>query len=92
MPTSPRGGLSEAIALHEQVLADRMRLLASDHPDTLTSRGNLAYAYESAGRVAEAIALYEQNLTEAEQKLDSDHPYISIHRRNLLRLRRRQTL
>ena len=31
-------------------------MLGDDHPDTLTSRNNLAYAYESAGRLDEAIA------------------------------------
>jgi len=31
-------------------LADRERVLGTDHPDTLTSRDNLAGAYESAGR------------------------------------------
>ena len=33
-------------------------MLGADHPDTLTSRNNLAGAYESAGRLDEAIALY----------------------------------
>ena len=28
---------------------------AADHPDTLLSRNNLAYAYESVGRLREAI-------------------------------------
>ena len=31
--------------MSEQVLADRERILGPDHPDTLTSRSNLASAY-----------------------------------------------
>ena len=38
------GRTSEAITLHEQTLAARERTLGPDHPDTLTSRSNLANA------------------------------------------------
>ncbi|MFE7595548.1 tetratricopeptide repeat protein [Streptomyces sp. NPDC057494] len=31
--------------LYEQTLADRLRVLGEDHPDTLASRNNLAGAY-----------------------------------------------
>ena len=58
------GRAAEAIALHEQTLADRERVLGPDHPDTLTSRNNLADAYRAAGRAAEAIALHEQTLAD----------------------------
>ena len=44
------GRLEEAIGLLERTLADRERVLGADHPQTLASRNNLAYAYESAGR------------------------------------------
>jgi hypothetical protein len=37
-------------------------VLGPDHPDTLTSRNNLAYAYQSAGNLAEAIPLYHDTL------------------------------
>lgn len=43
--------------LLERNLADRGRLLGTDHPDTLSTRGNLAIAYRDAGRTAEATAL-----------------------------------
>jgi hypothetical protein len=49
------GRTAGAIALHEQNLADQERVLGSDHPDTLTTRGNLAAAYRAAGRTAEAV-------------------------------------
>ena len=43
--------------LHEQTLAAREHVLGPDHPDTLTSRNNLAVAYQAAGRLDEAIPL-----------------------------------
>jgi hypothetical protein len=42
------GRTAEAIALHERTLADFERVLGADHPDTLTSRSNLAEAYRAA--------------------------------------------
>ena len=35
--------------LYEQTPTDRQRILGTDHPQTLTSRGNLAVAYQAAG-------------------------------------------
>ncbi len=43
-------------------------------PEALTSRSNLAAAYQEAGRTAEAIALYEQTLAARERLLGPDHP------------------
>ena len=57
-----------------RTLADRERVLGAGHPDTLTSRNNLAYAYESAGRLEEAIPLYERTLADRERVLDAGHP------------------
>jgi hypothetical protein len=37
------------------------RLLGTDHPDTLTTRAQLAYAYRSVGRVSDAEALDAQS-------------------------------
>lgn len=44
------GPETEAVALEERVLADRERLLGSEHPDTLRALGSLAdcYLYMSA--------------------------------------------
>jgi Tetratricopeptide repeat len=44
------GRLDEAIPLFERTLADCERILGKHHPDTLTSRNNLAGAYEAAKR------------------------------------------
>ena len=52
------------IPLFEHNLADRERVLGDDHPETLISCGNLAYAYHSADRLEEAIALFERTLAD----------------------------
>ena len=44
----------------QQTLTDHIRVLGQDHPHTLASRNNLAYAYQEAGHLKEAITLYEQ--------------------------------
>ncbi|MGW0183153.1 tetratricopeptide repeat protein, partial [Nocardia sp. NPDC003345] len=63
-------GMSErAIVLFEHSLADFERVLGGEHPDTLTSRNNLAGAYRTVGRVAEAVTLHERNLADCERVL-----------------------
>jgi tetratricopeptide (TPR) repeat protein len=77
------GDLIRAIALPEQVLTYRQQILGDDHPDTLQSRNNLAYAYASAGRYGQAISLSEMNLTECLRVLGDDHPNTLISRNSL---------
>ncbi|WP_433720976.1 tetratricopeptide repeat protein [Actinoplanes sp. CA-051413] len=69
-----QGQVSAAVELFEQVLAGRQRVLGDNHPDTLTSRHNLAGAYQAAGRVAAAIELFEQARTDRQRVLGDDHP------------------
>jgi len=57
--------------------------LVADHPDTLISRNNLAFAYEMAGRTAEAITLYERTLADSERVLGLHHPTTNLVRENL---------
>ncbi|WP_433373653.1 tetratricopeptide repeat protein [Streptosporangium sp. CA-115845] len=57
-----------------QVLTEQERVLGTDHPDTLTSRHNLACTHDSAGRTREAIALYERSVADHERTLGADHP------------------
>ena len=78
------GLLDQAITLFEKNLADSERILGPDHPDTLTSRNNLASAYQNAGRL-EAIDLFEQNLTDTLRILGPDHPDTLTSRNNLAR-------
>ena len=77
------GRLNEAIALFEQVLSDRIRIVGDKHPDTLASRNNLAGAYLAANRPEESIALYEQVLTDRIGILSDDHPDTLASRNNL---------
>ncbi|MBP8919188.1 MAG: tetratricopeptide repeat protein, partial [Micropruina sp.] len=51
--------LGRAIPLYEQTLTDRQRILGSDHPNTLTSRNNLASALWQRGQQREAFILWE---------------------------------
>ena len=65
---------TQAIMIGEQNLAASERILGPDHPDTLTTRNNLAVAYRAAGRLDEAITLHEQNVAASERILGPDHP------------------
>ncbi|MEV8633802.1 tetratricopeptide repeat protein, partial [Streptosporangium sp. NPDC051023] len=60
----------------------RTRVLSADHPNILTSRNNLAGAYESAGDLERAIPLYEQTLTDAIRILGPTHPLTEVVRGN----------
>jgi tetratricopeptide (TPR) repeat protein/energy-coupling factor transporter ATP-binding protein EcfA2 len=58
-------------------------LLGPDHPDTLTSRNNLASAHQDAGDLGRAIPLYTQTLTDSERILGPNHPDTLTSRNNL---------
>jgi tetratricopeptide (TPR) repeat protein len=74
---------AQAIAVGESLVKDQERLLDPDHPDTLTTRNNLANAYRDAGRAAEAIPLHERTLADRERVLGPDHPDTLATRNNL---------
>jgi tetratricopeptide (TPR) repeat protein len=74
---------ARAIKHYQRALADTVRLLGEDHPDTLTTRGNLASAYASAGDLGRAIPLHEQTLADRERLLGEDHPDTLTSRNNL---------
>ena len=65
-------------------------MLGEDHPDTLTSRSNLAGAYEAAGDLGRAIPLYEQTLADCVRVLGEDHPTSALVRDNLTSARRQR--
>ncbi len=72
-----------AIRQFQRVLEIRRAKLGPDHPQTLTTRNNLAVAYKAAGRTAEAIELYETVLKAEAAKLGPDHPETLTTRNNL---------
>ncbi|MHA4990996.1 tetratricopeptide repeat protein [Streptomyces sp. SD18] len=78
-----QGHTARAISLREAALAQCEQVLGDTHPDTLTSRNNLAYAYESAGDLGRAIPLYEATLAQYEQVLGDTHPDTLTSRNNL---------
>ena len=45
-----------------------------NQPDILITRNNLAYAYQTVGRLDEAIKLRQQNLKDSKDLLGPDHP------------------
>ncbi len=64
----------EAIAQFEVLLVDQQRILGADHPDTLTTRANLASWLAEAGRVDEAIGQFEALLNDCLRVLGPEHP------------------
>ncbi|WP_189136057.1 tetratricopeptide repeat protein, partial [Wenjunlia tyrosinilytica] len=57
------------------VLDERERILGPHHPDTLTTRHNLAHSYRQAGRTDDAIGLEERVVGELREVLGVDHPW-----------------
>jgi tetratricopeptide (TPR) repeat protein len=72
-----------AATVHSRALAVREATLGIDHPDTLTSRSNLAAACRDAGRTSEAIALDETTLRLRTTTLGPDHVDTLKTRNNL---------
>jgi tetratricopeptide (TPR) repeat protein len=66
--------INRAVDLGTRVLADCERVLGADHPGTLTARGNLAAAYETAELLERAIPLYERTLADRRRVLGAGHP------------------
>ncbi|MFF8727250.1 tetratricopeptide repeat protein, partial [Streptomyces sp. NPDC015171] len=78
-----QGRDAHTIPLRTAALAHCEQVLGDTHPDTLTSRNNLASAYESAGDLGRAIALHEATLAQCEQVLGDTHPDTLTSRNNL---------
>ncbi|WP_328469307.1 FxSxx-COOH system tetratricopeptide repeat protein [Streptomyces sp. NBC_00448] len=77
------GPYATAITHWHDLAAAGKRLLGAEHPETLTSRANLAAAYWQAGRTAEAIGIEEEVLADRERLLGSEHPDTLTSRANL---------
>jgi hypothetical protein len=68
------GRYKEAEALQVQVMQMRKRVLGDEHPDTLTSMGNLASTYRNQGRWQEAEELEVQVMQTTKTALGDEHP------------------
>ena len=77
------GDFGGAIEILKDATEESGRLLGANHPDTLSSRNNLALAYQAAGRLNDAIPLLEKTLTDRERLLGPDHPDTLASRNNL---------
>ncbi|WP_256638352.1 tetratricopeptide repeat protein [Streptomyces murinus] len=69
-----QGHTARTIPLLKATLAQREQVMGDTHSHTLTSRGNLAYAYLEAGDLARAVPLFEATLPQYEQILGDTHP------------------
>ncbi|MCH0567829.1 ATP-binding protein [Streptomyces sp. MUM 136J] len=78
-----QGHAARTIPLYEATLPLYEQVLGDTHPQTLTSRNNLAAAYQSAGDLERAVPLYERALTLYEQVLGDTHPDTLVSRNNL---------
>ena len=61
--------------MNRQTLAWREKVLGPEHPDTLTSMGNLAGVLDSQGKYEEAESINRQTLVQREKVLGPEHPY-----------------
>ena len=74
---------AQAIQVAEALLADRERVLGPDHPDTLTTRNNLAIAYQARAGPPRRSRCIERTLADRERILGPDHPDTLTTRNNL---------
>ncbi|MFI9237071.1 FxSxx-COOH system tetratricopeptide repeat protein [Streptomyces sp. NPDC053079] len=77
------GAFSAAHLLHQRVLDVEACTLGPEHPDTLTSRNNLANALFGRGEPAEAIRLLRQTLEDRARILGPEHPDTLTSRHDL---------
>jgi hypothetical protein len=77
------------VAAHEELLADRLRVLGPDHPAIFVVRHNLASWRNHAGDGRGAVAAYKELLADELQVLGPDHPTTLTTRDELARQQRR---
>ena len=70
-----RGLWQDAEELNVQVMETRKRVLGAEHPDTLTSIGNLASTYSNQGRWKEAEELKVQVVKTRKRVLGAEHSF-----------------
>jgi hypothetical protein len=67
------GQVAQAVKLLQDLVAQHVRILGADHPNTLHSRLILASFCEVSGLHAQAISDYERLLADAERVLGPNH-------------------
>ena len=84
------GDFNNAEQLKIQVMEMRTKLLGAEHPDTLSSVGNLACTYRDQGRWNEAEKLEIQVMEMRKKLLGAEHPDTLISVGNLANTYRNQ--
>ncbi|MEW1996763.1 tetratricopeptide repeat protein, partial [Streptomyces coelicoflavus] len=77
------GAAAEEHLLRQCILDADTHRLGPDHPDTLSTRNDLANALGVLGRHQEGADLHQQTLTDRERVLGPDHPDTLTSRNNL---------
>ncbi|MFI6761929.1 tetratricopeptide repeat protein [Micromonospora sp. NPDC050417] len=67
------GDLHRAVPMLQTTYDERERILGRHHPDTRTSRFDLAGVYRSAGRFDEAVGIYQAIVDERHRELGPEH-------------------
>src|SRR5215471_6729362 len=86
-----RGNYREALAIERGALPIQERVLGRDHPDTLTTRGNIASWTGETGEAGEALRLFRELLPDQERVLGRDHPDTLRTRGEITKSRARRT-
>jgi hypothetical protein len=74
VPGSGQDGGGNSIAGGAGEVHTYRRILGAEHPDMLTSMGNLTLTYQARGNTAEAAALQEEVLEKRRRILGAEHP------------------
>ena len=82
-PGPASAGTREALRLFAELLPDQERVLGRDHPDTLTTRNNIAVWTGECGDAREALRLFRALLPDQERVLGRDHPETLTTRNNI---------
>ncbi|KAJ6555477.1 P-loop containing nucleoside triphosphate hydrolase protein [Mycena vulgaris] len=75
----------ETVELNIVLLEEERKSLGADHPNTLTTMGNLAQAYHELGRLNEAEDIEVIVLEKKRESLGEDHPHTLVAMGNLAR-------
>jgi tetratricopeptide (TPR) repeat protein len=77
------GEYRQALAHGQHELTLRTSIQSPDHPDTLTTRHNIAYWTGRSGDLAGALRLFRELLPDQRRVLGPDHPYTLAARHNI---------
>jgi hypothetical protein len=80
---SVRALVTEATDYYTDMAATAAQQLGAKHPDTLTTRANLAYWRGTAGDAKSAASAFEELLTDCLHVLGPEHPQTLATRANL---------